>query len=187
MHIIAPFDGTVLYLDGTVGENVKTGTSGVILADSDHYFAEVLVDEADISLVEKGQPALVSSDAMPEVDFTGTVTSINPVGKTANGLVKYTVIIALDPVETQIMLGSTADAVITVGDENANLAVPLEAVHSGASGEYVEVLRDGAVVQVGVVSGDIIDDLVIVTGDLADGDEIVISYESEMNLPGFSR
>lgn len=187
MHIIAPFDGTVLYIDGTAGENVKTGTPAVILADADHYFAQVLVDEADISLVEKGQTAVVTSDGMPGVELGGTVVSINPVGITANGLVKYTVDIALDSTETRIMLGSTADAIITVGEENTRLSIPLEAIRSGSSGEYVQVIHDGTIVQVSVVSGDIIGGQVVITGDLAEGDEIVVSYESEMDLPGFSR
>jgi len=186
MYIIAPFDGTVLYVDGAVGEMVKTGSPAVIIADPDHYYAEVLVDEADISLVEKGQNAVVTSDGMPEVEFTGWVESINPVGKNANGLVKYTIQIALDPTEIQIMLGSTADAIITVGEQNKHLAVPLSAIHNDTTGEYVQVLRDGSIVQVNVVTGDILGDLVVVAGDLVEGDEVVISYETEMNLPGFS-
>lgn len=177
--ILAPFDGEVLYIDTTVGEVVKSGQTSIILADTNHYYVEALVDETDIALVKDGQTAIITSDGLPGVDLTGTVWSINPVGISSAGLVKFTVQIALDPTETAVLLGSTANVTIQVSDETSRVLVPLSAIQNGDKGEFVQVMDNGIVRQVDVVSGDIEGDYVIVIGDLKEGDQVVISHTNE--------
>ena len=64
------------------GENVMVGTmnnAGTVLltvADMSVIEAEVEVDETDIPLVQMGQKAKVTIDAIPDKEFTGTVTEI---------------------------------------------------------------------------------------------------------------
>jgi RND family efflux transporter MFP subunit len=187
-RILAPFDGEVLYIDTAEGEVVNSGTVSIIIADTNHYFVEALVDEADIAVIEEGQSATIISDGLPGVELNGSVWSINPVGMNSNGLVKYTVQIALDPTESKILLGSTANVVIKVSLDSDRTLVPLSAVKSDATGEYVEVMRANQMVRVNVVTGDIEGDQVVVNGDLKTGEQVVISYVSSAisSLPGFS-
>jgi HlyD family secretion protein len=186
--ILAPFAGEVLYIDATVGEIVSGGTVSMIIADTDHYYVEALVDEADIALVKEGQSVSITSDGLAGSVLTGSVWSINPVGKNANGLVKFTVQIALDQTENQVLLGSTANVEIKVSSDTERTLVPLTSIKTDALGEYVEVMRDGQITRVNVITGDIEGDQVVVSGDIKVGEQVVISYVSSSmtNLPGFS-
>ena len=78
----APFDGIVTRRNVEVGENVVVGTmnnAGTVLltvADMSVIEAEIEVDETDIPLVQLGQVAKVTIDAMDDRSFRGRVTEI---------------------------------------------------------------------------------------------------------------
>ena len=185
LSIIAPFDGQVLSVDSHVGDMVDTGELSVNIADMDHLYVEAQVDETDVANVKVGQQAEVTLDAVPDVILTGSVVSVNPVGETVGGLVKYTVRIDLDSVKDVFLpLGSTANVVIKVGNAQATLAVPIVAIQNDSQGEYVWAVRDGASVRVDVVGGVIVGDLVVVTGDLQAGETLeVVARDSSFTAP----
>jgi HlyD family secretion protein len=186
MTILAPFDGEILYVDTTKGDVVTTGKSALIMADTNHYYVNAQVDEADISTVRVGQEVAISSDGMSGVTLSGLVDSINPVGENLNGLIKYTVNIALDPAETQIMLGSTANLVITVSPETTRSLVPLSAIQNGSDGEFIQVQVNGQVNKVAVVTREIVGNDVVISGDVQPGDQVVINASTSTSLPGFN-
>ena len=185
LSIIAPFTGQVLSVDSHVGDMVSTGDLSVNIADMDHLYVEAQVDESDVANVKVGQQAEVTLDAVSDVILTGSVVSVNPVGEVVGGLVKYTVRIDLDSVKDMFLpLGSTANVVIKVSSAQATLAVPIVAIQNDSQGEYVWVVRDGASVRVDVVGGVIVGDLVVVTGDLQEGEALeVVARESGFTPP----
>ena len=185
LSIIAPFDGEVLSVDSRVGDMVSTGDLSVNIADMDHLYVEAQVDESDVSNVKVGQQAEVTLDAVSDVVLTGSVVSVNPVGEVVGGLVKYTVRIDLDSVKDVFLpLGSTANVVIKVSDAQATLAVPIVAIQNDSQGEYVWAMRDGASVRVDVVGGVIVGDLVVVTGDLQEGEVLeVVARDGGFTAP----
>lgn len=185
LSIIAPFTGQVLSVDSHVGDMVSTGDLSVNIADMDHLYVEAQVDESDVANVKVGQQAEVTLDAVSGVTLTGSVVSVNPVGEVVGGLVKYTVRIDLDSVKDMFLpLGSTANVVIKVSSAQATLAVPIVAIQNDSQGEYVWVVRDGASVRVDVVGGVIVGDLVVVTGDLQEGEALeVVARESGFTPP----
>jgi HlyD family secretion protein len=186
MSVIAPFDGEVLYVQSQPGDVVEAGTAAANVADLDHLYVETQVDESDVANVKVGQKADVTLDALSEATFTGKVTQINPVGEAVSGLVKYTVRIDLDKVTDQsfIPLGTTANVVIRVKDATASLAVPITTVQNDSQGEYVLVVQnDGSTKRVDVVSGAIVGDLVVVTGDLKVGEHVQTDQQSSFNAP----
>ncbi|MBI5840117.1 MAG: efflux RND transporter periplasmic adaptor subunit [Chloroflexi bacterium] len=184
MSIIAPFDGEVLWVEHQKGDVVIAGEFAVNLADSTQLFVEVQVDESDIANVKLGDQVQVTMDALP-VGLTGEVMAINPVGEEISGLVKYTVLIGLDETEEQILLGATVDVTIQVSDAASALAVPLAAIKNDSQGEYVMVVNaDGTTRRVDVVSGAIVDERVVVTGDLREGDQLSVAQDSNLDMPG---
>jgi HlyD family secretion protein len=186
MSVIAPFDGEVLYVQSQPGDVVNTDTSAVNVADLDHLYVETQVDESDVANVKVGQKSDVTLDALTGATFTGKVTQINPVGEAVSGLVKYTVRIDLDKATGQsfIPLGTTANVVIHVKDATASLAVPITTVQNDSQGEYVLVVQgDGSTKRVEVVSGAIVGDLVVVTGDLRVGEHVQSNQQSSFNAP----
>ena len=78
----SPFDGIVTRRNIEEGENVVVGTmnnAGTVLltvADMSVIEAEVEVDETDIPLVQIGQKAMVTIDAITGKTFPGRVTEI---------------------------------------------------------------------------------------------------------------
>jgi HlyD family secretion protein len=186
MSIISPFDGEVLYVESQPGDVVDANTLAVHIADLDHLFIETQVDELDIAKVERGDPIIATLDALPGVTLTGSVTAINPVGEEVSGLVKYTVRVDLDPVAAvaTLPLGATTSVTIQVQEASAALAVPITTIQNDANGEFVMVLQnDGTLKRVDVVSGTILDELVVVRGDLLEGDRVQVSNGSSFEAP----
>src|SRR5690349_15331454 len=186
MSVIAPFDGEVLYVQSQPGDVVNADTSAVNVADLDHLYVETQVDESDVADVKVGQKADITLDALTGAAFTGKVTQINPVGEVVSGLVKYTVRIDLDKATDRsfIPLGTTANVVVHVKDATASLAVPITTVQNDSQGEYVLVVQgDGSTKRVEVVSGAIVGDLVVVTGDLKVGEHVHSNQQSSFNAP----
>lgn len=184
LSILAPFDGQVLSVNDQAGDTVNAGELSVNLADMRHLYVEVQVDETDVAKVQAGAAVEATLDAVPGVTLTGVVDSVDSVGETVSGLVKYTVGIDLEAADgTFLPLGSTTNVVIMVGSAQSTLAVPIVAIQNDSRGEYVWVLRDGSPVRVDVVGGMIYEDLVAVTGDLQAGETLEVVHESSFTPP----
>jgi multidrug efflux pump subunit AcrA (membrane-fusion protein) len=139
-----------------------------------------------VANVKAGQQVDVTLDALTGVTLTGKVAVINPVGETVSGLVKYNVRIDLDKVTDQefLPLGTTANVTIHVKDATASLAVPITTIQNDAKGEFVVVVQsDGLAKRVDVVSGAIVGDMVVVTGDLQEGELVQSNQASSFNAP----
>jgi HlyD family secretion protein len=179
-YIIAPFDGEVLSIETIPGSQVNNGAVAIVIADRSTMQVDALVDELDIFRVQLGNPVEITLDALPDVVINGSISAINPVGSTINGLVKYTVTISIDKTSTQLYFGSTANVSIMVSEPQDRQAVPLSAIKNDSEGEYV--LRqnpDGSTERVNIQSYEIIEDLVIVTGSLKTGDTLQLTVPTE--------
>lgn len=187
LNIIAPFDGEVLSMSDHVGDVVDSGDLSVNLADMNHLYVEAQVDESDIAKIKLGNKIEATLDAVPDLTVTGTVSAINPVGESDSGLVKYSVTVDLDQVDdsTFIPLGTTVNVTIQVKEAAQLLAVPITAIQNDSQGEFVLVIQeDGSSVRVNVVSGNIVGDLVAVTGDLQEG-QLLSTVQSDASMgPG---
>lgn len=175
LSIIAPFDGEVAVIYPRTGDLVSSSTEAAILVNRTSLSIDVAVDETTISNVKIGDPATISFDALPDLSMTGKVVFINPIGVDNSGVVNYTVRVELDKTDPQVMIGQTANVTIQTGQPHTVLYVPVSAVQSDAQGEYVvRVKADGTQERVTVVSGTITDTLVVVAGDLAAKDQVLL-------------
>lgn len=104
MHILAPFDGTIVEKAAEVAETITMGGMGaasgrgsvVTLANLDLLEVETKVYENKISLVSIGQAADVTVTAVPRRHYRGKVRRIVPRGDRANNTIKVYVEL-LDP------------------------------------------------------------------------------------------
>jgi HlyD family secretion protein len=136
----APFDGIVTRRNIEEGENVMVGTmnnAGTVLltvADMSVIEAEVEVDETDIPLVQMGQKAKVTIDAIPDKTFTGTVTEIgnSPIQTAGTGTTRtatnFKVVVTLDGQIPEVRPGFTCTAEITTATRQAAIAVPIQSL-----------------------------------------------------------
>jgi HlyD family secretion protein len=185
MSIIAPFDGQVLSVENIPDEVVGAGELSVNIADLDNLYVDAQVDESDIARVRVGNQVSAESDALPGVEFSGEVVSINPVGEVVSGLVKYDVRVKIETPKGDgfLPLGSTMNLVIQIGGETAVLAVPITAIQNDAQGEFVWVVRGGETLRVDVTGGAIIGEMVAVTGDLNEGDVVTTARNNGFEAP----
>ncbi|PKO00406.1 MAG: hypothetical protein CVU42_04330 [Chloroflexi bacterium HGW-Chloroflexi-4] len=172
LSIIAPFDGEVAVIYSQVGDVVSAGTEALALVDRSKLYVDVQVDETSIANVKVGNTADITFDAHNGLAATGKVTMIDPIGSSTSGVVNYTVRVELDKSDPQVLIGATATVVINIGEPQSVLFVPVTAVLSDAQGEYVMRVKNGLSERVSVISGQIVDQTVIVVGDLHKGDVV---------------
>jgi RND family efflux transporter MFP subunit len=98
-EIIAPFDGFVTAVNVDGGDEVKTGTVAVAVADPNKFEADILVSEMDIMDVELGGTAWVDIDAMSGVTLPAQVVHISPTATISSGVVNYQVKVEVESME----------------------------------------------------------------------------------------
>ncbi len=137
----SPFDGIVTRRNIEEGENVVVGTmnnAGTVLltvADMSVIEAEVEVDETDIPLVQIGQKATITIDAIEGKTFAGRVTEIgnSPIQATGQATgqrtaTNFKVVVTLDEAAPDIRPGFTCTAEISTASRANAVAVPIQAL-----------------------------------------------------------
>lgn len=138
--IEAPFSGEITTLNVEEEDTVSMGTELVEVTNYSNLEMVVNVDELDISKVKVGQTAQIDVSALPDTEFTGTVTSVS---KEANesetsSVAQYAVNVKINK-PAGIKVGMTAEAVITTESKENVLTVPIEAVQTQGDQYYVQV------------------------------------------------
>lgn len=169
----APFDGEVLAVNYLPGDQVAQNQAAVVIANRSQIHVEASVDESDITTIQVGDTVTITFDSLADLSLPGTVAWIDPVGQTVQGLVRYNVRINSSQTDPRVLLGMTANTNIVTDVQEGALAVPLDAVQLDDQGEFVNRVNAlGAVERVNVVSGEVQDEFVIISGDLKPGDTV---------------
>ncbi len=174
LQLSAPFSGEVTNIGYQAGDTVSQGTAAIVLVDRSKLFVDLQVDESHVVNVSVGDKATIKLEANSSLSLTGSVSYINPVGTSNQGVVYYDVRVVLDQADPTILIGATADVTIQAGEPQTVLTVPVSAVASSGQTEYVNVIAsDGSARQVTVVSGQILsNNTVIVSGNLKQGETV---------------
>jgi len=148
------------------------------------------VDETDIAKMAAGQKATVNLEAFPGKEFKGTVTQIADTSTTNEaGATAFDMTIQMDPSDTNLKVGMTGTADVTVASKKAAVVVPVESILDKKKQKYVYIVRDGTAhltpvttglvteTDIEVTSGVKTDDVVVVKGveQLKDGQSVNIS------------
>lgn len=156
--ITAPFDGEIVQVNVEEGDTLSQGEyAGKVafyMVDPGDLELRGTVDEIDIAGVVVGQEAVITLDALPDMEVPGEVTYISPVSKVEGGVVVYDVRIKLEH-EDRISFksGMTAKADIITLEKTGVLVLPDRAIskHNGKT-------------TVKIMTGDGVEDREIVTG-----------------------
>lgn len=109
----APFPGTVAALTLQVGEQVVAGTPVVQLADLSAWQIETDdLTEINVVHIQEGDRAILTFDALPEVEISGTVVRIRPLGESKQGDITYTATIQPDIQDERLRWNMTASVTI---------------------------------------------------------------------------
>ena len=152
---------------------------------------QMSVDELDVSNVKAGQSVVITSDAVENATYSGTVTSVGIEGTTSGGVTTYPVTIRIDKTDG-LLPGMNVDAKIVVQSSSDALAVPVSAVVRGntvlvqksgkaTAGEVLQANSDGlpdGFEYVEVTLGVSDDDYIEVKSGLSEGDIIAVQTVS---------
>jgi len=126
--ILSPISGIVLNRavdqGQTVAASFNTPTLFSIGNDMTHMQLQANVDEADIGMVQKGQPVSFTVEAFPTETFKGDVRQIRFQPVVTNNVVTYTVIVNAPNPDQKLMPGMTANITVLVQKVDSVLLVP---------------------------------------------------------------
>jgi HlyD family secretion protein len=172
--VVAPFDGTVADIYAQPGQSVGSSTQALALADLSHLDIAITLSEVDVPKVQAGQQVQVTLDADPGAVFTGTVTEVDLVGVTTQGVVNYGATVTLTDSTGAVRPGMNASANIILQQRQNVLLVPNRAVQTVGNRKTVTVLYQGQLIVVPVTLGLSGDTSSEVLSGLQEGDVVVI-------------
>ncbi|RMD99863.1 MAG: efflux RND transporter periplasmic adaptor subunit [Deltaproteobacteria bacterium] len=189
MRVLAPRDGIVIHLatqgrrgggkKPAVGDTVWFGQTILELPDLTRMQAAVVVAEPDAGLVQVGQRATLSLDALPNRTFSGKVTRLGTIFRAKSDedpSVVFDAIIEIDNPDPEVLRpGMTVTASIETARREGVLRIPEAFLVMGKEGPFV--WKSGTfgrtkpvMVQTGLRAGGYVE----ILAGLAEGDEIVL-------------
>lgn len=177
--IVAPFDGVITARNVDIGSLIQSGGSNSSRAELFHMAATdklrlfVPVPEVYANNVHNGDKIVVTSDASPNMKFTGTIVrnsdAIDMTSRTLN--VEVDVMNA----EHKLRPGQYAFVHLPVPPTSSAMTVPANVILFRGEGLRVGVVRDGRVQLVPVQIGNDYGSTVEITSGLAPQDQVILN------------
>ncbi|HEB59405.1 MAG TPA: efflux RND transporter periplasmic adaptor subunit [Gammaproteobacteria bacterium] len=171
-HVHSPIDGVVVSHNVSVGDTVQVGQPLFVVADLSSVWADLALNETQLSQVRPGAAITLVTQSYPERRFTGTLLSLGAAVNEATRTVTARALVQNS--EGLLKPGMFAQAEIAVGSEREVLAVPAAAVLQLEGKPTVFKVEDGVfhaeAIEVGARRGDYI----VVKAGLTVGDEIAV-------------
>lgn len=141
--ITSPIDGVVAKIYQNAGDlSSLSQSTPLVTVVTNTRMATIDLNEVDAAKVKIGQKATLTFNAIDGLEITGSVVEVDGVGTVTQGVVNYTVQIALDTQDDRIKPEMSVSATITTDQKLDTLAVPNSAIKTDPSGlSYVEILK----------------------------------------------
>lgn len=177
--VVAPFDGVITARNVDIGSLIQSGNSDSPKAELFHMAATdklrlfVPVPEVYANFVHNGDKIAVTSDASPNVKFTGTIVrnsdAIDITSRTLNVEVDVT------NAEHKLRPGQYAFVHLPIPPTSSAMTVPANVILFRGEGLRVGVVRDGRVQLVPVQIGNDYGATVEITSGLSPHDQVVLN------------
>lgn len=131
LQIVAPFDGTLRKIDFKVGDKIISSDEKYVYLENPNLVeVSILLDQIDVVNVKPGMMVEVELDAYPGETFEWVLGDIDSTPTTTNGVVSYTVKVAIDK-WTKIMYSwMTASVKIIVENKENVIVIPTTYIQS---------------------------------------------------------
>ena len=136
-NVLAAVDGTILTRKVEAGavitsavRDVSGGTVLLQMADLTTVEVQALVDETDIGKVQPGMPVIITVDAYPNRQFTGTVLKIEPQSTVTQNVTMFPVLVYIPNPDGLLRPGMNAEVAIQIGQRDGVLAIPTAALRT---------------------------------------------------------
>lgn len=141
--IKTPADGTITKINYEIGEQPASGSAFISMLGDNHFGIEVLVSEADIAKVKKGDKAEITLDAFgPEEKFSGQIFFIEPAETVVQDVIYYKIEVGFDAGDSGVKSGMTANVNVITAEKNNVLIMPARAIVEKEGGKYVRILSN---------------------------------------------
>lgn len=135
----APFAGVLAVFTAKKGDTASSGSSlGTLITKQ--RIATISLNEVDVAKVKVGQKAIITFDAVEDLNITGEVVEVDALGTTSQGVVSYSVKIAFDIQDDRVKPGMSVSVNIILSTKPDVLMVSSSAIKTKNGGSYVEVL-----------------------------------------------
>ncbi len=161
------------------GDQIRPGQPFLKVIDTSKMEIDAKVSQAVGTQMRLGQKATVGLDAYPEVEMTGTVTSIGAMARsdTSSDYVRWIPIrITIDGANPKLLPDLSAWADVAVANAEDVIEVPRTALQEEAGQYYVSVLNGGAFEQRPVTVSLVTSISAAVTSGVEPGEKIAINY-----------
>lgn len=147
-EIRAPFGGMItakLVQEGELVSSISSFSNGspiVRLEDRSSMLVKLNINEIDVAKLKVGMPATITVDALPGKKFKGQVSKISParsVAAAGDAVVRYSVEVRLDNVDSEIKSGMTATCRMEVVSASNVLSIPIDYLLEEDGKTYVMV------------------------------------------------
>jgi RND family efflux transporter MFP subunit len=154
------------------GEEARPGMPIMQVVDPETMLVRVKVNQADVHLLRVGQPARISLDAYPELQFEGRVEHVAPVGTTSmltNRVRNFVATVSIKGSHPKLMPDLSAAVDVELERKDNVIVVPRDAVAKENDAFIVRVLDGSSARSRTVTLGAMNDHEVIVASGLEPG------------------
>jgi HlyD family secretion protein len=139
-EIRAPFDGIVAEVNAELGEWVTpsppmlSSPAVIDLLDPNSLYISAPMDEVDSNRISVGQAAKITIDSHPGESFTGKVVRVAPYVldvEAQNRTIEVEVEFETAPIESSMMVGTSADIEVTLDTRADVLRIPTQTLLQG--------------------------------------------------------
>ncbi|HAV77984.1 MAG TPA: hypothetical protein DCX53_11600 [Anaerolineae bacterium] len=184
-RVSSPFAGIVTESYPMPGDQVSAGATAFRIDDLSKLLVDVDVSEVDINTVTIGQPVTLTFDAILGNDYHGEVVEVAQTGSSVQGVVNFKVTVELLDADASVKPGMTAAVNITVKELNDVVLIPNRAVRLSDGNRVVYLLVDGQPVKTNIRLGSSSESMsIILSGDVKEGDVIILNPPAEFPGPG---
>ena len=187
--IRAPFAGRLGITAVRPGDYISPGNSIVTLQALDPIYVQFTLPQQNLTQVQVGQTISLTTNVFPNHTFTGKINAINPIvdNSTRNVLIEATV----QNRQKKLLPGIFADVVVTVGQPQKWLTLPLAAISFNPYGQIIYLIKDSGkkdakghavltVIQKFVQAGRPRGDQIVIMSGLNAGDQVVTSGQLKL-------
>lgn len=160
------------------GEEARPGMPIMQVVDPAAMLVRVKVNQADVHLLQVGQPARISLDAYPELRFTGRVEQVTPVGTTSMltpRVRNFVAIVSIQGSHPKLLPDLSAAVDVELERKDNVIVVPRDAVALAQRSSQSEGGRENDRFVVRVLDGDSARPRTVTLGAMNDYEVIVTS------------
>ncbi len=187
-EIKAPKPGMLIYFREWNGQKRKIGSSistwdpvVATLPDLTSMVSETYINEIDISKVKNSQEVAIKVDAFPEKLYTGKIIEIANIGEQLpNSDAKvFKVLIKVNESDTILRPAMTTANTIATNIYHNVLFIPIEALHTNDSSQYVYQRAGFKLLKKQVEAGEANENEIIIKKGLQENEKILLSIPED--------